>query len=128
MRVYILGNPLLPSDFMPLKMIGQLQKAFPDIEFKELDPSEELPDEKVLVFIDTTEGNDDVRVLEDLDRICEEPRYSLHDFGLGTHLKLMRKLGKLEKVAVICIPQSIGYEDALRKVKGKLIGLKSSLS
>ncbi len=125
--IYVLGNPLVPSDSLPLKMLDDLRVEFPDIDFRELDPSEELPDERILLFIDTAQGNDDVRILDDIDKIFDEPRYSLHDFGLGTNLKIMRKLNRLDRAIIICVPQIIGYEDALNKVKAKIKELKASL-
>ncbi len=126
-KIYLVGNPLLASDFMPLRMAEELRKEFPDIDFRELDPSEELPDERVLLFIDTTTGNDDVTILDDIDKIFDEPRYSLHDYGLGTNLKLMKKLNRLDKAVIICVPQIMNYEDALKKVKDSIRQLKASL-
>src|SRR3989338_5958696 len=106
-RIYIIGNPLLASDSLPLKIIDGLKAEFPRIQFEEIDPSENLPEMEELVLIDTAADTDDVRVLEDIERIIAEPRYSLHDFGLGTHLKLLKKVGRLRRVAIICIPQKM---------------------
>ena len=42
MRVLVLGNPLIPEDSLPLKLLPKLRKKFPRIEFVEFDPNEDI--------------------------------------------------------------------------------------
>ena len=121
--IYVLGNPLVASDSLPLKMLGDLRAAFPKVDFVEADPSEDLPEGRLLIFLDTALDISKVVVLDDIDRIAEEPSYSLHQFGLGTHLKMLRKLGRAVKVKMICVPMTLGYDDAVRQVKSAIRGL-----
>ncbi|MBI2133403.1 hypothetical protein HYU11_01835 [Candidatus Woesearchaeota archaeon] len=127
MKIYLVGNPLLPSDSIPLMMAPELRKEFPNIEFAELDPSEEFPESKRLIIIDTVEESDKVRILDDVEKISKEPRHSPHDFGIGTHIKLMKKLGRLDNALIICVPQKMRFSDALKGVKEKIRRISSSL-
>lgn len=131
MKVYVLGNPLVVADSMPLRMLPFLKKALPDVEFMEIDPSEEFPIEETMVFMDTVEAAENVEnvtVLEGIGRITDNPRGTLHDYGLGMQLKLMSKLGKLGKVYVICIPMSSSFESALKQAAEKIRQVRASLS
>lgn len=112
--IYIFGNPLLDFDNLPIKLAPELKKLFPEIEFIILDPNENLhPENKELIIIDTALGIDHVKVLNDIDKIELSPQYSLHDFDLGFNLKLLKKLGKLEKVTIFCVPANINKKQAL---------------
>ncbi|GEM_PF-1686954 len=128
MKVYVLGNPLVVADSMPLRMLPFLKKALPDVEFIEIDPSEEFPIGETMVFMDTVEAAENVTVLEEIGRITDNSRNTLHDYGLGMQLKLMSKLGKLGKVYVICIPMHGSFESALKQAAEKIRQVRASLS
>ena len=53
MKVYVCGNPLLKEDSIPLKILPELQNKFPSIKFIDFDPTEDIPKEQKLFFIDT---------------------------------------------------------------------------
>ncbi len=104
-KIYIFGNPLLPFDSLPIKLAPRLADALPDFEFIVADPNENLkPVNKELVIIDTVEGIDEVVVIDDINKIKTETIYSLHDFDLAYNLKLLKKLGELERVKIFGIP------------------------
>jgi len=104
-KIYIFGNPLLPFDSLPIRLAPRLQAALPEFEFIVVDPNENLkPVDKELIIIDTVEGIDKITVIDDIDKIKTEKIYSLHDFDLGYNLKLLQKLGELERVKIIGIP------------------------
>ena len=88
-KIYIAGNPLVAEDNMPSRIMNRLQEKFPHIDFQELDPTENLPEEKSLHIIDTVIGIDNVQVITDIDKIVTGKVYSLHNFDLGFNLKLM---------------------------------------
>ncbi len=113
--IYVVGNLLLKEDNTPIKIMGKLQEKFPDVKFKELDPSEDIP-EGILTIVDTVVGIYDIKIIEDLDIIVSDKAYSLHDFDLGINLKLMKKAGKLEKIQIIGVPQDMTEEEALEEV------------
>ena len=116
MRVYVAGNLLVEKDSLPIKLIPYLKKAFPNIDFVEYDPSEDLPIEKEIVFIDTIEA-DEIMVIEDLNKIKLDKIYSLHDFDLGYTLKLMKKFGMVEKVKIIGLPSNTKIDVAVEKIR-----------
>jgi hypothetical protein len=125
MKVYVLGNRLEECDSLPLKLLPRLKKLFKEIEFVELDPTENLPEEENLVLIDSVVGIDKVRVLtlEDLDKVELSPRNSVHDFDLGFQLKLMKKLGKVKDVKIIGVPAG----GDLKEVAGDLKAIINKL-
>ena len=116
-KVLIFGNPLLEQDSLPLRLIGKLRERFPDIEFKEFDPSENLEKEgRDLNIIDTVESIDKVVVITDIDRIKTQRLYSMHDFDLSYALKLLRKLKLLDSVRIFGVPMGIKEKDALEQL------------
>lgn len=115
--IYIFGNPLLDFDNLPIQLAPELSKALPYINFVIMDPNENIhPKNKELTIIDTAVGIDKVKVLEDIDKIELSPQYSLHDHDLGFNLKLLKKLGKLEKVTIFCVPPDINKKQVLKEL------------
>ncbi len=103
--IYIFGNPLLPFDNSALKLIPKLKETFPQIKFMAFDPNENLkPINKELYIIDVAEGIKKLEVITDLNKIKTEKICSLHDFDLAFNLKLLEKIGKLEKIIIWAIP------------------------
>ena len=116
-KIYIFGNPLLPFDNLPIKLLPQLKYQFPSIEFIISDPNENIkPINKELTIIDTVAGIDQVTVFRDLDKIQLDKIYSPHDLDLGFNLKLLQKIGKLEKVTIFGVPQNIEKEKILKQL------------
>lgn len=105
-KVYVLGNPIFGIDNMPLKILHQLQKELPHIQFIPIDPTEEFPLDttKDVILIDTVKGIKDVAKFTGLDYWACSPRISLHDFDLPVSLGLLEKLGKIESVTIIGLP------------------------
>lgn len=106
--IYILGNELLETDTIPIKIVPELQKLFPSVQFTHIDPTEEFPEtaEKNLLLIDTVIGIQKPERFEGLDVWQRSPRVSVHDFDLPVELGLMKKLGKIESVTIIGVPQT----------------------
>ena len=126
MKILVFGNPLVEKDSIPLKLIGKLRKIFPDIEFKEFDPTENLEKEgKELYILDAVEGIEKVMLIKDIDSIKTSKIYSMHDFDLSYMLKLLKKLKYLKKVRIFGVPMKIKEEEALEQLT-KLI--KTTLS
>jgi Ni,Fe-hydrogenase maturation factor len=120
-KIYIFGNPMLPFDSLPIKVAARLQAALPDFEFIVADPNENLkPVNKELVIIDTVEWIYEVMVIDDIDKIKTEKIYSLHDFDLGYNLKLLQKLGELEKVKIIGVPMEGDEENIFNQLTKKI--------
>ncbi len=117
MVIFILGNPDVPLDSLPLRILPALRKLFPGIEFQIKDPNEdwEVPEE--LTIIDTAIGLTEVTVFTDLDQFKPAPRVSLHDFDALANLRFLKKLGRLKKIRIIALPPEMGEAEAVGKIK-----------
>lgn len=104
--VYVLGNPIEPSDRPAVNLIPRLKKSFPHINFVHFDPTEELPlNNKNLTVIDTVIGTKKVTKFDDLTQWKLSPRVTAHDFDLPLSLGILEKLGKLKNITIIGIPK-----------------------
>lgn len=109
--IYLVGNLLVKEDSLPIKLKPELEKHFPQIDFKEYDPTEDLPeDTEDLVIIDTVEGLKEPQVFTDIDAFSSQKAYSMHDFDLGWSLKLYKKLRMFKTIKIIGVP-STGLDD-----------------
>lgn len=118
MKILVFGNSLVEKDSLALKILPRLKKEFPDIDFKELDPCENIEAEienKKLRILDVVENAESVTLLRDIDKLRTDKVYSMHDFDLAYNLKLLKKIGKLEKVEIIGIPWNLGEEEAFQE-------------
>ncbi len=117
MIIYAAGNLLLDEDNIPIKILPRLAIAFPGVTFSEIDTTEDFPESKDLILIDTATGVNDVCVLDSIDKIeIKEKQHSLHDMDLGFSLMLMKKMGTLQSIKIICVPQGMGEDEAFEKV------------
>jgi Ni,Fe-hydrogenase maturation factor len=126
MKILVFGNPLLKEDNLALKLVPRLKKDFPDIEFKEFEPTEELKDEienNNLFILDVVEGINKVIIIEDIDKLSLIKSCSMHDFDLAYNLKIFKKIGLIDKVKIIGIPMNMNKKEALREIKEVLYKL-----
>jgi len=130
MRVLVFGNPLLPEDRLPLKLLPKLRKKFPKIDFVESDPDElEVESAKgLLTIIDTVKGIKKVTILteKDIDKFEISSKYTVHDFDLGWTLKILRKMGLVNDVGIIGVPSGMNEAEALKEVVGSLSSILGS--
>jgi len=123
-EIFIFGNPLVDQDSLPLRIIPKLTERFHGITFIELDPTEDM--EKMgrnPIIIDTAFGIEKVKVLTDIDKIEDSPKFSMHDFDLGMNLKIMKKLGKIDSVTIICVPPTLSIGEAVDQVSDAIRSL-----
>ncbi len=116
MNIYICGNPLVKEDSLPLRLLPLLRKSIPSINLVEFEPTEDIPHETELVFIDTVINAKDVMLFDDVDAFVDAKALSVHDFDLGMNLKLAKKMGWLKKVKIIGVPPQMDEQDAVKKV------------
>jgi hypothetical protein len=119
--VWLFGNPDLDSDNLPLKLLPELKKRLPGVEFKVMDPNDdwdflsppyeggakgrsETDADNRLIIIDTVQGIKEVTVFTDLNQFQSTPRVTVHDFDLGMKLRWLQKLKKLPPFVIIGIP------------------------
>ncbi|MEK7078801.1 MAG: hypothetical protein AAB929_01910 [Patescibacteria group bacterium] len=124
MKIYVFGNPLVKEDSLPLSMLPQLQKQFPDIHFIVVDPNENFPPEgeRDLIILDTVKGISEVTLLDysDLAKIEKSP-ISPHDYDLLLHLLLLKKMEKINIVKIIGIPPTSNNKKVLFNDVSELI-------
>jgi len=118
MTVFVFGNPDLPEDSLPLRLLPELRKLRPDMAFEVKDPNEEWGDVEDITIIDTVVGIKDIKIFNNLNDFVRTPRVSLHDFDAYTNLLFLEKLGKLKKIKIIGVPPEIDEGDALDKISG----------
>lgn len=118
MKFFVFGNPLVPQDAGPYKILPFLKKQFPQIEFIIVDPNEDWAEgEKDLNILDTVLGLTTVTLFDSLDRFYEQRRkVSLHDYDLLNELRLLQKLGKITKVRIIGLPPKFTPEKLQNQV------------
>lgn len=108
MIIYVFGNPDVPEDNSIYPVVEKLKNDFKDIQFIDIKPNEDLPfiDEKNVILLDTIQGIDEVTILteNDLDKLIVNRSTTAHDYDLGFQLKYLKKLGKLQKITIIGIP------------------------
>ena len=115
--IHIFGNILLPFDSLPLKLQPELQAALPEIDFVISDPNENIkPVNKELVIIDTVLDIDEIKIIKNIDQIQDNQTYSMHDFDLGLNLKLLQKIGELEKITIFGVPPDMDKKNALEQL------------
>ena len=114
--VFVVGNPLVPSDSMPLRLLPLLKKARPGLDFTPFEPTRmDVAHHQALVFIDTVQGIKKVVHLHGLKALQpSDSAYSLHDFDLAGQLLLLHKFGLLGPVAIIGVPAK-GQKEKIAK-------------
>lgn len=126
MKFLVFGNPLVEKDNLALKILPKLRELFPNIEFKEFDPNENLEAEienKKLSILDVVQGINKVAIIKDIEQLKTDKVYSMHDFDLAYNLKLLKKIGKLKEVEIIAIPWNFSEEKAIEGVKKIFLAL-----
>ena len=116
-RILVFGNPRVRSDSIPPKILPELKKQFPNIKFETMDPTEIInQNEEELWILDTAEGIDEVRIINDPAMLNRQKRTSVHDYDLALDIKLLSRLGKLKKIKIIAVPNNMKRQEALHKV------------
>jgi len=121
MKILVFGNPLLKQDSLPIKLLPKLKQLYPEIEFKEIDPTEDLENQgRHLTILDTIQDIDKVTIINSIDQLHTNKIYSMHDFDLALNLKLLKKLNIIESVKIIGIPMNISENEVIIQIS-KLI-------
>jgi hypothetical protein len=116
LSVFVFGNPDLPMDALPLRVLPALRGKFPDVEFRVLDPNEDWNIPLNIIVLDTVVGISEPRIFHGLEDFHQTGKMSVHDFDAYMNLTLLRKIGKLKSVTIIGVPPEEGEEKALLAV------------
>jgi hypothetical protein len=108
-KVYVFGNEDAPEDTKAIEAAERLDGTMDGVSFVFVEPNEDLPfaGEGSVVILDTVQGIQNVRVIEG-DRVEDfipSSRGTVHDFDLSFQLRYLRKIGKLEDVTIVGVPQ-----------------------
>src|SRR3989344_9095784 len=76
-------------------------------------------DEKEIIIMDAVRGIKKTAIIGDIGKIKPTKTATMHDFDLGTVLKLLKETGQLKKIKIIGLPMD-GDEN---KIKKELAGL-----
>ena len=125
MKIFVFGNEDLKEDNLPLRILPQLCKKFPEIKFEVKDPNEEweIPSDftSEITILDTAVGIKVVTSFDGLEKFSKPPRVGMHDFDALTNLRLLQKLGKIKKVKIIAVPPDMNEEEALKNCERHLV-------
>ncbi len=117
MYITIFGNPDLPQDNLPIQILPELKKIFPQAKFAHLDPYEfDLPPANPWIIIDTVQGLKQVSLLKPEQISPTASRTTLHDFDLTWQLQLIQKVKKNIAIHIIGIPMGYNQNKALQEV------------
>lgn len=114
------GNPLIEEDNLALKIGRGLSDEYNVVFVVDVDEILQYNLEEVYI-LDVAENVDDIKMFKDIDAINAGRICSLHDFDLGFFLKLLKELGRIESIRIICVPKTAFVDQATKKVV-KLIG------
>ncbi len=116
MTIYCVGNDAVSQDAIAVCLIPYLSKAFPDLTIIQIDPTENFTPEPNSMLIDAVEGIQEVTLFDDIDAFVSTTRVSVHEYDIGLHLQLLKKLHKLPPLLIIGLPQQAKPEDVLDDV------------
>ena len=100
------GNEFVEEDSLAKKLADELK--LDGVEFIKCDSLNGINGD--VVVLDVVKGIDDVRLIP-LEKIKDFHPVSMHDFDLGTELKLRKSVGEINNVTIIGIPMQGNKED-----------------
>lgn len=115
--ITVFGNETEAKDNLALRLIPELSRKLPDIDFQVSDPTESIePPSDPWVILDVGVGINEVMVIEDLKQLDLVKGSSVHDFDVYLDLRLREKLGQLPKIKIILIPNNWSEERASAEI------------
>ena len=124
MEVWVFGNPDVKEDSLPLLLLADLKKKFPQHVFTRQDPLDEwnMPADR-LAIIDTVKGAKRVTRFEGLDEFALSPHITLHDYDALSELQLRKKVHGLPALTIIGVPMDIDRNEAFKQISDLLARL-----
>ena len=104
MKISVFGNPDFEEDNAAIKLIPWLKRKYPQAEIKIEDPAEGLKPDDDWLIVDVCQGITKMTEFTDPDQFTSVRRVSVHDYDLSMELKLLKKLGKIKSLKIICVP------------------------
>lgn len=125
MNLLIFGNEDHETDKLAIEVSKRLT-PISSVILQIVKPNDDLPIDhtKSVCILDTVIGINQVTLIteKDLDKFILSPRNSAHDYDLGFQLKYLLKLGKINEISIIGLPESgnIDY-DLIHSILRKLV-------
>lgn len=115
-KIYCFGNPDRIDDRVALEIADELK--IDGIEFVKCTSPDPLllMNHGELTIIDAVKGLKKIQVIRDIDRLNDTKTLTMHDFDLGTILKLLKETGQINKIKIIGIPYNMNKEEAKKKI------------
>jgi len=121
--VFVFGSDILPEDKIAWNVADYIvkNKLTKNFEFIISNDPEEIIEfkEKKIFVLDVVKGINDVCVIDDVKKLDEESINTLHDFGLGFYLKLLKEIKKISKITIIGLPYE--SKEGIDKLSKKVI-------
>jgi len=115
MKVLCFGNEFVEQDSLAKKLAGELK--IDGVEFIKCDSLEGIKGD--ITILDVVKGLNEVKLIP-LEKIKDFHPVSMHDFDLGTELKLRKAVNEINKVTIIGIPMQ-GNTESIKQGIIKLI-------
>jgi hypothetical protein len=114
--VTVFGNEVERRDSLAVKLVPELKKKLPNVDFVVVDPTESVePPKDGWVILDVGEGIHEVTVIEDIHQLEHNRGDSVHDYDAYMELSLLHKLGRLPAIKLVVIPNEMGEMQALKE-------------
>jgi len=105
MKILCFGNEFVEQDSLAKKLADEI--SVDGVEFIKCDSLEGIKGD--ITILDVVKNLDDVRLIP-LEKIKDFHPVSMHDFDLGTELKLRKSIGEINNVTIIGIPMQGNIE------------------
>ena len=114
--VLCFGNEFIKEDALAKEIADEI--TIPNVEFKKCDSVGDVfayKDYNIFIM-DVVKNAKDVMVFDDIDKLNAPQLYSLHDFDLSFFLKLMKGIGKMNKIKIIGLPMKGDKKEIIAKL------------
>lgn len=125
MKLFVFGNEDHQQDSLAITVSKKIN-PIDGVDIILINPNDDLPtdDTKSVYILDLVMGIDKITLIteKDLDKFTLSPRNSAHDYDLGFQLKYLSKIGKLNRISIIGLPENreIDY-DLIHSILRKLV-------
>ncbi|MEK6917148.1 MAG: hypothetical protein AABW92_05385 [Nanoarchaeota archaeon] len=126
--IHYLGNEFIKEDSLAIELVKKIKDKYKEkVKFQKIQTFEDLISMKdKYYFMDVCEGITKTRLINDIAVFENIRRITSHDMDFGFFLKLNDKLGEINKIRIICLPQKdykeleIDVDNILKKLLGEV--------
>ena len=112
-KLLVFGNPALEIDNLAVKVGKELEKEGREVLHLENPMGLLDMDLNEYVILVVAVGINEVKLIDNVDKLVLGRLCSLHDMDMAYFLKLLKALGKLDTVRIIALPQGAQLEESL---------------